>query len=265
MANLLAIAKMVFLLGLCVLWGVFFAGPAFERYLTAGVSVEEWQETPASLPPPAVTLCPFERYFSGWKNAIKQDFTDNYDNYCSEAASSQDFEKCVEEKTFSLFDTISNGSYHGIAPQLMKQNLSDPSFWVGDSTVGALGRCYTLNYTGKLGADVQDHSLVFNLNTKMSYSYFIHHADFFTLAWNPLTLPIVKGELFYDKVGNKLHYFYLRAIRQEKIDRAEQRCDPDPMYRFTYCVKEKVSEVVGCKLPWDNYTSGEEGALAARG
>ena len=33
-------------------------------------------------------------------------------------------------------------------------------------------------------------------------------------------------------------------------------------YAFTKCVKKKLSEKVGCKLPWDNQSAGDAGHAA---
>jgi hypothetical protein len=102
MASLLGVGKVAFFLTLCIFHSIFFGFPAFERYLDASISVEEWIEpsATAALPAPAVTLCPFEKYFSGWKNTSEINLLDNYEAFCPGANRPEDFVTCVEQKTF---------------------------------------------------------------------------------------------------------------------------------------------------------------------
>ena len=34
-----------------------------------------------------------------------------------------------------------------------------------------------------------------------------------------------------------------------------RRCNPEPSYSFTGCVRESLSKKIGCKLKWDSWTS----------
>ena len=66
----------------------------------------EQVETEADLPAPTLTLCPAVKYFSGWKNTSELNILHIYEEQCPGAASAEDFAACVEEKTFSLTDTV---------------------------------------------------------------------------------------------------------------------------------------------------------------
>ena len=104
-----------FLLVLTILQLIFFGLPALKVFQDSGVSVEERMETGTSLPAPAVTLCPFEVNFSGWRNrsgSRQPHYLTSWDVHCHEAESTQDFVTCVEQKTFTLGETLSNGSSH---------------------------------------------------------------------------------------------------------------------------------------------------------
>jgi hypothetical protein len=48
----------------------------------------------------------------------------------------------------------------------------------------------------------------------------------------------------------------LKVVREEKIDREGQQCNPNPNYGFTRCVRQKLSQTTGCRLPWDLTTQG---------
>ena len=251
---MLVLGKACFLLFLLLTHLVLFGVPALQRFLEAGVTVEESVEQAASLPAPAVTICPSEKYFSAWKNTTRYMFYDAYEAMCGEAASAQDVKDCVEEKTFNLTETFPFGSQQGMG--LLVEDLSSQDFWISDTTVAVAGRCYTLNFTKHLRADVEEDSILFNLNKDLNYNWAIHSRDFFALTWNPLTLPLVQGELEYSKLLDSHRYLYLRAVRQERLNRVEQPCNPKPGYSFTSCIKSSVSTKVGCRQPWDTHTTG---------
>ena len=59
----------------------------------------------------------------------------------------------------------------------------------------ALGRCYTFQFLKPLTFNMQEDSLVVFLNPNMSYIVAFHELDFFTLAMNPLALPMLKVEI----------------------------------------------------------------------
>ena len=74
MAALLVLGKACFLLFLLLTHLVLFGVPALQRFLEAAVTVEESVEQAASLPAPAVTICPSEKFFSAWQNTTKYMF-----------------------------------------------------------------------------------------------------------------------------------------------------------------------------------------------
>ena len=139
---------------------------------------------------------------------------------------------------------------------LLAEDLSSPDYWLSDTTVAVAGRCYTLNFTKHLKADVEEDSILFNLNKSLNYNWWIHSLDFFMLTWNPLTLPTIQEQLEYGKLLDSHRYLYLRAVRQERLNRVEQPCNPEPGYSFSSCIKSSVSTKVGCRQPWDTDTTG---------
>ena len=254
MVALLVLGKACFLFSLLVTHLVLFGVPAIQRFLEAGVTVEESVEEANSLPAPAVTLCPSEKYFSAWKNTTRYKFYDTYQTMCSEAASGQDVKDCVEENTFNLTETIPLGSQQGMGVPV--EDLSSPDFWLSDTTVGPLGRCYTLNFNKHLKADVEQDSLMFNLNKSLDYIWYIHSPDFFMITWNPLTLPTIQAGMKYGKQLDSHRYLYLKVVRQERLNRVVQPCNPESGYSFSSCIKSSVSTKVGCRQPWDTDTTG---------
>ena len=174
---LLTTVKSLLFSGLCATHLLFFGLPTLERFLAAEVAMLEQVETQADLPAPSLTLCPAVKYFSGWKNTSELKILDILEEQCPGAASAEDFVACVEEKTFSLTDSVLS-AHQGVPPV---KNLSSPGFWSADVTVALQGRCFTFNYSERLGSDLLDDVLYFNLNSKtpLTYTYFIDTNDFF--------------------------------------------------------------------------------------
>ena len=211
MANLFMLGRLTFFLALTAIWSGLFLIPGFTRYLKREIGVVESSEEAESLAAAAVTLCPFESKFQGWRNSprgenVTVDFLlNNYRKRCEGANTTQDFITCVQTKTFSLNETIPEGYSRGMGPS---QNLSSiaPSDWLADVTTALSGRCYTLNYTQRLTTDLQTDSLVFNLDPDKSYMIFIHQLDFFIVNYNPLSMPRIYKTLKFKDVGNYYRY-----------------------------------------------------------
>ena len=105
------------------------------------------------------------------------------------------------------------------------------------------GRCYTLNYSKDIGSDIEENTLSFNLDPKLTYRYFIHHPHFFLQTWNPLTMPMPMGTLKYKELGDNWLFLYLKVLRQEKLDREsaemKERLDGEAK-----ALKEKLEKII---------------------
>ena len=80
---------------------------------------------------------------------------------------------------------------------------------------------------------------------------------FFLINFNPMGLPnrvwIIKGE--QEKGGG---YFYqITQTKHKRLNLDGRPCEEDPRYNFNMCVKEKLSEKVGCRLSWDKWSRQE--------
>ena len=47
------------------------------------------------------------------------------------------------------------------------------------------------------------------------------------------------------------YYHGITLTKHRKLNLDRRHCEEDPAYNFTVCIKEKLSEKVGCRLPWD--------------
>ena len=255
MASLLTSARLLLFVILSLSWVFLFLIPGIKRFEEKNTTFEEWTEDASSLPPPSITLCPFEKAYQGWKNVTKPIFRNTYQQRCAGANSSEEFLECYEQKTFNLTETFPNGAGQGMG-SMYREVLMDPDLWLPDMTKASNGRCFTLNYTESLRADVEAGSLIFNFDPKIKYMIFIHQLDFFVFNLNPLAIPRIWLTLDFQQTGLAYHYLYLEPVRQEKMNRPEQPCNPVLDYRFNDCIKEKASRKVGCRLPWDKLTKG---------
>ena len=262
MTSLIPLGRFAFFIGLTVAWAVLFLIPGFKRFLAGEVGVVVSTEEAKSLPAPAVTLCPYEYHFQGWKNSspVEPIIMDSYILRCKDASTTQDFVTCIENKTFNLNETLPYGASHGLGHSLNNQ-LMNPKFWIEDMTTAVNGRCFTLNYTAHLSTDMETDSIVFNFanssSSTMRYLVFIHQLDFFIVNWNPLAMPRIKKVLDVADIRQNYKYIYLKVNREEKMNRPEAPCTQDKNYYFNSCIKKSVSNIVGCKLPWDKTTRGK--------
>ena len=154
--------------------------------------------------------------------------------------------------------TISSAVCNGVNNMDEVTNLTGQQFWVSEVTAGKQGRCHTLNYTRKIQSlDLQKESILIILNTDLQYWISLHQLSFFLLNFNPMTLPLYDSSLQFDEDASPyLQFLIIEAVRHEKISREGAGCNPALDYHFSSCVKQSISEEIGCKLPWDEQTTG---------
>ena len=196
MAGLEHLGQGCFLLGLLVTHFILFGLPSIETYLEGAVTVEESEEKAEALLAPAVTLCPYENNFIGWKNFSQ--FLPVYQPLCGHT-SAGGILRCIEERTFNWTETLPGGganpmlqygAQHGFqADPSLHRNIMKPEFWITQMTNSYNGRCYTLNYTERLASDVAEDALVFNLNPNLRYYFYLHQLHLFMLTFNPMAMP----------------------------------------------------------------------------
>ena len=50
-------------------------------------------------------------------------------------------------------------------------------------------------------------------------------------------------------------YHRITLTKQTKLNLKHRPCDEDPSYSFSTCIKEKLSQRIGCRLPWDRWSN----------
>ena len=267
MPKLLLLTRIAITLALAISQFILFGMPSLEKYSSAVVgeakliekqgslrpSVDPFGPTEDGLRPPAITLCPFKDNFKGWKQATKEDKSlddQSYNRWCASANNTADFERCIEEGTFGLNDTVIDASVAG-------KDVTGPEFWTSDVSLSLLGRCYTLDLDVKLGVSILT-SIILYLNPNLTYQIYFHQPDMYFSSSNPVVMAeaSVRRILSFEDIGNQFLGFTLELVRRERLNRAENPCNPDIGYKFSRCIKQSVSDAIGCKLPWDKRTEG---------
>ena len=59
-------------------------------------------------------------------------------------------------------------------------------------------------------------------------------------------------------------YHDITLTKHKKLNLERRPCEEDPAYSFTGCIKEKLSEKVGCRLPWDKWSQQDRAVCKSR-
>ena len=100
--------------------------------------------------------------------------------------------------------------------------------------------------------------IMIDLNENLTYTMFIHQPDLYRFAYNPATMPGVQKIISFKEIGKEYFTFFLELVRRERLNKAESPCNPDPGYNFNGCIKQSLSDIIGCKLPWDKLSKGSQ-------
>ena len=166
-----------------------------EKFLARKVSIEESMEENNGLKSPAISICPNA---PAWKSRRSSGFKGNIKRECQNEVNAKGFRECVEKKAYSIEDLV-RGTVQGLPEpgndDFIPKTINKDSQWIWDMYLPGLGRCYTFQFLKPLTFNMQEDSLVVFLNPSMSYIVAFHEIDFFTLAMNPLALPMLKVEI----------------------------------------------------------------------
>ena len=69
----------------------------------------------------------------------------------------------------------------------------------------------------------------------------------------PSRVWILKGRT----LGGGGYYYMITLTKHKRLNLDERPCEEDPSYNFNTCIKEKLSENVGCRLSWDRWSQQE--------
>ena len=96
------------------------------------------------------------------------------------------------------------------------------------------------------------HALIFEVDNSFDFKIWLHDENYFMVDQNPYGLPsklwIITGNALPDEDGL---YHEITLTKHKKLNLVRRPCEEDLKYSFATCTKEKLSEKVGCRLPWD--------------
>ena len=192
MQKLTQTVRYLFILLLFVIFVKYFGYKSMMRYLEKNVIEEITVDTsPMKLPPPALTLCGIQNNTS-WKNDSTERIVGNFETHCNNSVTATDLKNCVENKTFSLKDTVIDASL-GMPGYENSISLMNASLWTQKLTLAQFGICYTLRGFQNIRTNPYSEGVYIILNPKLHMVYvMIHSPDFFMLTFNPSTLPMIQ-------------------------------------------------------------------------
>ena len=169
------------------------------------------------------------------------------DMICGVGTNLEELKNCVEEKTFSLEETV-DVEYVVLAPQTPSSSWNykhiDPKLWNSSITSSFMGMCHTLVYREPI-----DKETSFLVTLKEDFTVFLHDPSFFLLKTDNFFVPSLTL-IRPSKKGYKL-----KAVTKKRMDRKGKfECNSDPGYNYGHCVKESVAKRTGCDSPWIDHT-----------
>ena len=113
------------------------------------------------------------------------------------------------------------------------------------------GKCHTLKSGYDMGYG-KGQGPSFVLNRRLIYFVYIYDPRFYIHAIPPLPTPGIRLEL--DK-GSFYVNKYLSVTKHIQLNQKNNPCNEDPNYDFQLCVRNSLTSEVGCRLPWDLWSS----------
>ena len=122
-----------------------------------------------------------------------------------------------------------------------------------------LGRHFTLKPSMHLSPEYNG-MLSFELDTSFDYRIWLHDEIFYLPNRNPFGTPSKLWNIVTEK--NEPNdtkpkpglYHHITLTKQKKLNIDQSPCEEDPSYSFTTCTKEKLSQKIGCRIPWDRWS-----------
>ena len=225
----------------------YFGLTSWQRYQAErAVMTSAEEDAEGGIPSPAVTVCAFDPAtnlaFRNKHPGVDGTSQEVIGHICK-GTNGTEIVKCVEKEGFNLTTTVKE------VTKGIKLNTSSPGQWFPEFSFTGAGLCHTLDANMTFGTNLTTESLRIELNNSLSHFLMIHDPNFFLLNLNP-GLPFN----FIKATHSKMTVYSLIAVKHHNIDVPSKRCNPDPSYTFTRCIKEGFSREVGCRLHWDRWT-----------
>ena len=237
------IGRFFFISSLLVVFIKFFGHPSYVKYRRNETLISASKVTYNWKIPPAITISTWRKYFEkGWEKDV---YYHNLKENCAPFENYNKLVNCINEQTFD-FSKILKGAING---DDSRSNITNTSFWREDFNNFNLGKQVTLNNSYEVGTDSRKLEIYFEKGR--NYTVLVHDPNFFLYTVNPDTIPQVRISID----DSKSHYVYIKAIYHVLLDKLENPCQVSRSYSFTACIKNSLSRRIGCRLPWDSWSS----------
>ena len=240
---------------LFVLFLKFFGIPSIEKYLDQKTIVIYSEELTEGIEAPAITIIALRKIRDpmGWKSVPENITYDTFAmfNHCQ---SFTNINNCVTNYTIEKGEFLKSaklGHPKGNSTSLLDESLS--SMWWEDMSATFLGRHFTLRRTMTL-PPTSDGFLSFVLVDSFDYVIWLHDESFFLTNRNPFGPPSKRWKVNRNSIPEPGVYHLITLTKHKKLNLDRSPCEEDPSYSFTTCIKEKLSQKFGCRLPWDRWS-----------
>ena len=264
MALTIVSAIELFLYGLLlVLFMVFFGIPSVQKYQskeTILISSRKWTN---GIEAPVVTVIALNNETGyGWKSKTNHtsSMAGRYTNtfvldHCKEI-NKTDIEACIFEDSLGLTDFLTTATFG-----ILESNVLNTSTWTEDMDTTANGRQFTWKPQRFITPNWTDVMALWAYKQFRLY-IFVHDIDFSFVSTNPLGTTTA----FWEFDGNSMtnHYQELIMVKHKKLNLDHRPCEEAEDYSFTTCVKEKIAETVGCRVPWDRLSRQDRAICTER-
>ena len=233
---------------LAIVFFWFFGLPQLHRFFERNVMTITTKRNTGGIDAPSVTIVIKrldDHLGSGWKNLSSlATLTDIVQHQCG----NENITNCIIDNTYSLEEVIQD-SFIGFTKH---QSLLDTSFWIEDFTATVNGRSYTFNISRKIGSDDSVDQLFFIMKHGFKYQIYVHDKKYFVQNYNPFGPPTLFRRF---NANSTLNYYHsLGMIEHRKLNLQRSPCEEDTNYNFNVCIKQSLSRMFGCRLPWDQWT-----------
>ena len=226
-----------------------FGLPDIARYLARQVMVVKGRRDTGGIEAPTISISARNpETKNGWRGNTSMTY-DLIDANCRGHNRNESVDQCIEARTYKKKEIFKDV----ILGFTAKKSFLEQDLFSEDFTTAWDGMHYSLDLNKKIGPDDSTRQLYIMLDKRLTYSIALHDPRYFIVNTNPAGLPNVILKL--DPGINKNHLYRLALTEVVHMDLPNDPCETDHDYNFQACVKQALSNRVGCRTKWDQWSS----------
>ena len=94
-----------------------------------------------------------------------------------------------------------------------------------------------------------DDEFFIQFEKKLIYEVFLHDRNFFLINYNAIGLPTLYKKL--NPNTSEIVYYQFSLTEHEELNTPEDPCNEDKNYIYGSCIKQFITDKVGCRSRWD--------------